>query len=599
MKNILVILSLVLSPFAMGLYAQCDSVKDITVNGGGSPVLSNDRENLLKERFSPNLLDVMLSNSNVMGHFQGFYSSAIFYDSNLLSQFMAEPLVAEFRNCIETFELEVYNGILRLKHVEDAEALYDTLIYYSDKWDDLLEANPELYKCYIVSETFPNYPMLYAFETIMGFYSLRAKIENELLEIEAGDGFSLEEDDPDDHFIVSPFMRTLLTPNCEIIVDSTIYLTGEDETVEIANLNMGNLQITQDFIRTLGEEEGMKKACLEGYATQSGTQKPQKSTCDCDDVTIKYEPIGCDNTYKFSLENLSLCAITGCQWSFGDGTSENFNCNPIHTYSQADTYTIWAGFSFSDGRVCNLYKTNKFSNCPIEITKTQFKGTVSFVVSSPCDRTGIKSIKWDFGDGTSTTTKDGITYTEHEYQNDEDYIVFITVTFNSECVSTEPTKVTIVGTGKCCKMLAHERERGIYYSTCNNKYIKHVFALRNGPLWHRFVVRSIHFELVKIKKNKKEKWSREKADYLYVSYYGQVYDFPYNDRHCKTLITVGNEKPKKKQKEVTLDKGYGSLTSVFRIPKNGISSYYEVEKGNCKTSELKVGFTLHDKECPK
>jgi hypothetical protein len=103
--------------------------------------------------------DASLQSSSIKNH-----KSMAYYDEVLVNQFMNEPLVNELRSCIESFEMEIYNGILHFRSKDDAEALYDMLIYFSNKWQSLIEENPTLYQAYIESERFPNDPMLFAFE---------------------------------------------------------------------------------------------------------------------------------------------------------------------------------------------------------------------------------------------------------------------------------------------------------------------------------------------------------------------------------------------------------------------------------------------------
>ena len=59
-----VILILVFGSFAMGLHAQCDSLKDATIYVGGNPVLSNYKSNLLPERLQSDLLE-MIQNTSI------------------------------------------------------------------------------------------------------------------------------------------------------------------------------------------------------------------------------------------------------------------------------------------------------------------------------------------------------------------------------------------------------------------------------------------------------------------------------------------------------------------------------------------------------
>ena len=616
MKKILVILSLVLSPFAMGLYAQCDSVKDITVNGGGDPVLSNDRDNLLKERFLPNLLDVMQSNSNVMGHFQGFYSNDVFYDSNLLSQFMAEPLVAEFRNCIETFELEVYNGILRLKHVEDAEALYDTLIYYSDRWDSLLDANPQLYKCYIVSETFPNYPMLYAFESIMSFSSLRAKIENEMLELEAGDGIS-DDNNPDEHYIVSDFMRTLLTPDCEIIVDSVIFLTGKYMDLVIYDLNLENLEEVKRLWREHGEINGTLQAFKRSLAYGTPPQKAG-DTCRCEYLFIHEifeEKEGCPPTFTFEAQpyegggvfhtgNQTFpkkdCDIFSIFWEFGDGGTSN-SSTPKHKYSKAGDYTVKVTMRYNNNLLCDTTKKITVKDCMVSIANpvkdesydSDSTGARYLFAANAINCNGAAPTQyiWDFGDGgTDTTTTDT---TSHIYILDSKRTISVSVSFSDNCSASNSLDVDIKGTGNECRKKGDKDTKPFWYDDDGKECaankgtykLNHFFTTRQfWRLWHRVVVKNTFY-----KKNKKGKWKEEKAYTLYANFSGKLSNGMRDEDECNLEDKNGKGKSKTNKKSMTYDWGYGTLGG-FKVAKESIASEFKVQvkKKTVKNEKEKV-----------
>jgi PKD repeat protein len=529
------------------------------------------------------------------------HKSSEFYDQELLNRFMEEPLVRDFREHLHSFEIKIYNGILHFRDEDDVLALYETLIEYSDRWDEIVTDKPE-YEEYINSDKFPNEPILYAFEAITGFYSLRTSIENQLLRLEEGDGISSEED-PDDHFIVSPYMRTILTPACELIIEETIYIIGDEYTVEISDLNMDNLRKTQDLIRTLGEEKGMMEACLEGYADQSDER--HKSDNCCNDVTIKDERSegtnGCNNTYTFSLKNNSSCGtIRSCKWDFGDGSAiinSSGSQSVKYTYKTKGNYTVKAQVTFSNGTSCNFDKITeniKVDNCNVKLRAFEdVKGVSIFRVSTGagnCDNSNVVSCKLTFGDGSDTTIRSSNFLgndIRHQYTRDGRKIVTVEVTFESGCVATDKTVTKPKGTGACCKANDRHVEKEIIYSGCSNKKIKHIFAIRNILGFHRFVVRSIHFE-----KNKKGKWKREKADRLYVNYGGIVYN-----KSCEDPKSVTGDpgKTKTKQVEITMDKGNGTH---FRAGRNTVYSIYEVNDGGCNSGSQQKGISLHDNKCP-
>jgi hypothetical protein len=275
-----------------------------------------------------------------------------YYNADLINNFMEEPLVEELRKCINSFQIELHNGILSFKNGEDVIALYDTLIYFSERWDKLLESNPADYEHYINSEGFPNDPILVAFEAITGFYSLRAKIENELLELESGDGIT-ETNNPDMHFIVSNYNRALLTPDCELIIKNTIFLYGSNQNLMIFDLNFDKLEQVKSLWRAHGQVQGTLIAFEQSLATS--IKKPQKSMCNCDDISfvaILDASQNCPHSFTFKaydgineISKIILgsdeCDVISIEWDFGDGTAKSTEYTPRHKYTQLGTYSVY------------------------------------------------------------------------------------------------------------------------------------------------------------------------------------------------------------------------------------------------------------------
>ena len=592
--NIILGLVLVFSTLNIKLQAQC---KDATIPVAGTPVLSDYKgigDNVLTERMPFSLLKVVQDRSNFgfMWHFQQFYKSMVCYNEDLISRFMNEPLVNELRACVESFELEVYNGILRFRSQIEAEALYDTLIYFSNSWDNLLEENPDVYEQYIVSEKFPNYPMLFAFEKITGFNSLRAHIENQILELEAGDGIP-EDNNPEHHFIVSPYMRTILTPNCEIAISLFIFIIGDEYTVEIADLNMENLQATRNLIRTLGEEEGMKRACLEEYANQVDADKYHKSggsgtnCCDYSLFGITAKPsknaAGCKNKYDFEVGGNFPCGTPiSYEWTV-DGTVFSYQAAPSYQFDRYGLHFIKVILKFDNGKTCELTEQVDVDYCKARFSKHRDKNkhTFTFVPATlkQCEDDEVIKWEWNFGDGSPKyTTTNPNEKVEHTYSKNGKYTVTLTITTKKGCVASFSRKWVIAKKSDCCYP-SDKKDVIYYYSYGNNQgKVEHTYAANKVVL--RFVVKSINYV-----KNKKGNWNREKADRLRVNYEGVVYD-----KDCITSYsTNGNALSNTKNNSITYDKGFGK---AFRLKKNCTWSVYEVDKGSHKSGQYK-GVYLH------
>ena len=179
-----------------------------------------------------------------------------YYDATLIQQFMQTPLIAQLEDVIADFSITTNQGILAFSSAQEINQIYDTLIYFSNKWDSLLTTTTNYIK-FDTSNAFPVNPVLYAFESITNFHSLRADIEEQLLQMEAMDGIGIN-DDPDTHYIVSPFMRALLTTDCEVIIGNYIYIYGDSLNIKVPDLNFQHLETAKYLINLYGEYEGTR-----------------------------------------------------------------------------------------------------------------------------------------------------------------------------------------------------------------------------------------------------------------------------------------------------------------------------------------------------
>ncbi len=101
-----------------------------------------------------------------------------FYSSTLLSQFLTTNEVQQFLSCVNSLGIQknpTYN-ILEVPNDSILSLLYDSLIYYSNAFDSLIN-NIDSYNVFLSEDSFPINPILYVFNSHFGFSSLRSKIE--------------------------------------------------------------------------------------------------------------------------------------------------------------------------------------------------------------------------------------------------------------------------------------------------------------------------------------------------------------------------------------------------------------------------------------
>lgn len=134
------------------------------------------------------------------------------------------------------------NGILAF---EDSVDVMEAVLYLEEKWEyhnDTFSNNyPELTidqldsldEALSFNEDLP----LIQFESLMSFNSLRDSLETET-DAWLDNTELVDSTNPDNHHIADPFLQTLLTPFCEIIIDSSIFTLHQDGSyTEVYSLN--------------------------------------------------------------------------------------------------------------------------------------------------------------------------------------------------------------------------------------------------------------------------------------------------------------------------------------------------------------------------
>jgi PKD repeat protein len=177
---------------------------------------------------------------------------------------------------------------------------------------------------------------------------------------------------------------------------------------------------------------------------------------------------------QFINTSVPLDPNDSIRWTFGDGTS-SFAISPAHTYTNYGIYTV----------CLRLKKNNSATgttHCVSEICKT-------IIVQSPCniqvnfsmrrDSLNIRKVyftnltsvtttnaiaKWNFGDGTSSTSRNAV----HEYAQPGMYRVCLIVQTDSNCVREKCDTVVISQTSPACKDLSKYKFEK--YNTDNQKY---------------------------------------------------------------------------------------------------------------------------------
>lgn len=556
------------------------------------------------------------------------HKSSGFYDQELLNKFMNERLVQELKEYVNSLEIKKSNGILNFGAPCCVEELYDKLIEYSQRWDALIDENPIAYQQYVESERFPDDPMLFAFEVITDFYSLRAHIENQLLELEAGDGIP-DEGSPDDHFIISEYMRTLLTPDCEIIAGNTISITGRYQDLIILDLDFKKLEEAKSLWRQYGEIEGTVEAVQRGLAEPIYNPELKSGNDPCTDLCnalhLKHQLLSpsnaCPYKYQFSVYNNFIgtcnCIINGTgniKWNFGDGTSGTGSA-VTHEYKKGGTYNVTVQIRLHDGvseKVCTKTLKLDIEDCNVTINTPvrdySYTGTgakYTFTANaSHCDGAKPKEYIWNFGDGTTErTTTDRV---EHIYKLNGTKTTTVKVDFGG-CTADNTFDINVSGTGNCCReytgdminvTLCYDANGNPIHHDKSIYKFSHSFTTRQWHLWHRIVVKNTLYK----RKNGKigGKWKEEKAYKMFANFSGEIADG--RESSCRVLypITPSGE-TKNDKKSHTYDYGVRDFISWlewFSVAKESIGSEFKLYINSTQTDHKKDALKLHQKNCP-
>lgn len=130
----------------------------------------------------------------------------------------------------------------------------------------------------------------------------------------------------------------------------------------------------------------------------------------------------------------SSCWITDCNWSFGDGTSDQHSCWTLHVYAQPGAYTATLTVTDNLGRAASssIAITAKPNPGPVPVVMygpasgsaplaVFMDGTRSYAVR---ENSWVAACRWDFGDGSAPDTR---CWALHAYRQPGHYTTRFTV----------------------------------------------------------------------------------------------------------------------------------------------------------------------------
>ncbi|WP_419211071.1 PKD domain-containing protein [Maribacter sp. X9] len=136
------------------------------------------------------------------------------------------------------------------------------------------------------------------------------------------------------------------------------------------------------------------------------------------------------------------------QWDFGDGSASSTEENPVHTFTTAGSYTVT--LTVTDGGMLTDTDTltitvNAVDGAPTavassDVTQGDAPLEVAFSSAGSTDDVLIKEYRWDFGDGSASSTEENPV---HTFTTAGSYTVTLTVTDGGMLTDTDTLTITV------------------------------------------------------------------------------------------------------------------------------------------------------------
>ncbi|MFO7879763.1 MAG: PKD domain-containing protein [Bacteroidota bacterium] len=485
-------------------------------------------------------------------------------------ELMKEPLVQDMLNDLKPYGIFVNaEGILEFSSKEDINDVIDILESYNNKFDD-------------DSLMYPTDPMLVAFETAYQFTSLRRKIEYEITLLEDKEQLTVE-NDPDDHHIVSEYLRTVLTPDNEVEINNLVCVYAEQDIgIGIMDEDYFALDSLQNILRgnTSQLQQTVGQFCL--------TDENAFLLGDEDYLEIDFTHyVDNNNPLKIIFSNLTSSTYyydLTYAWDFGDGSLTVSEQNPVHTYNIGDSYEVRLTVSLGGLPIGDKPKTITVggNTCHADFSKNVMEAGLVNFHSNSVSSGNITSYYWDFGDGNTSTDENP----SHTYAENGVYNVNLTITdSNGNTDFSDPQSVAVETIYQCCK--ANSADSDVKNYKEGERVAKLYLKERNVWPFHRLISKVVNF---RIKSNGTLK--RNRADVIGACSYGILHEHTCNNHWAKNLLPY-DERTDGFRKKFTNNYPVGMR---YRLLNENAKGWYRIEDAGV-TYDVDNVLKLHNETC--
>jgi PKD repeat protein len=417
-------------------------------------------------------------------------------------------------------------------------------------------------------------PALRDFEHYFSFVSLRQNLNNALDTVLLNGTWPAV--DPDEHFIASPILRTVINPKLEVKIGDIIYkFINKCTTLEIKN---------SDWTLLSNIDAHMPNIMADLIDTNVYIIA---NNFDCNSLqpNFYYTLIGTNYTFV----DASLGSPTSYYWDFGEvAAPSTLSTPPSFSASSTTDFSVTLVTQDGNGNLNKVKKEYKRSPCNAvaDFAWTTSALTANFTdESKPSDLSTITTWSWDFGDGNTSTAPSPL----HTYSKQNTYSVTLTITDNSGCVKSRKLNVVVKQTDVCCFGGGDIHVDYIDYDGGHHK-IKSKFYITNVIFYFEVGVKTYNFE-----KGFLGIWWQKKTDVIRANFGGTLYTPAAgsgNNQCDDTRAESGDYTIYNKSAAFTCD-GQGDHPLFMQV--GCIGSYHYAKHGSAEVSKT---YSLLE-ACPK